>query len=151
MTPSTSKPSNGGAKPPPHLVVAPPSLAKPIGYAHGVLASPGRTLFLGGQVGWDAEGAFRTPFDLVQQVDQALANLVVVLKAAGGKPEHVTTLRIFVLSADAWRANAREIGGVWKRHMGRWFPAMALLEVKRLYEPEALVEIEGTAVIPDAT
>ncbi len=131
-----------------HRIVNPASLAKPVGYAHGVLAAPGRTLFLGGQVGWDAAGQFRTPFDLVQQVDQALANLVDVLSTAGGLPEHVTSLRVYVLSADAWRANAREIGAVWKRHMGRWFPAMALLEVKRLYEPEALVEIEGTAVVP---
>ena len=134
-----------------HRIINPASLAKPVGYAHGVLAAPGRTLFLGGQVGWDATGQFRTPFDLVQQVDQSLANLVEVLKAAGGLPEHVTSLRVYVLSADAWRANAREIGVVWKQRMGRWFPAMALLEVKRLYEPEALVEIEGTAVIPDAT
>jgi enamine deaminase RidA (YjgF/YER057c/UK114 family) len=151
VTAPSSPASKGGAKQPPHLVIDPPQLAKPVGYAHGVLAAKGRTLFLGGQVGWDAAGAFRTPFDLVQQVDQALSNLVVVLKAAGGAPEHVTALRIFVLSAEAWRANAREIGAVWKTHMGRWFPAMALLEVSRLYEPEALVEIEGTAVIPDAT
>ncbi len=133
-----------------HRIVNPTALAKPVGYAHGVLAAPGRTLYLGGQVGWDAEGNFKTPFDLVQQVDQALSNLVVVLRAAGGAPEHVTSLRVYVLSADAWRANARSIGAVWKTHMGRWFPAMALLEVKRLYEPEALVEIEGTAVVPTA-
>jgi enamine deaminase RidA (YjgF/YER057c/UK114 family) len=133
-----------------HDVVTPATLAKPVGYAHGVLASPGRTLFLGGQVGWDANGAFRTPIDLVAQVDQALANLVAVLHAAGGAPEHVTSLRVYVLSADAWRTHATEIGTVWKRHMGRWFPAMALLEVRRLYELEALVEIEGTAVIPGA-
>ena len=150
MKPTPSPSPKGEAKRP-HLVVNPPSLAKPVGYAHAVLAAPGRTLFLGGQVGWDVEGRFLTPFDLVAQVDQALANLVVALKAAGGAPEHVTALRIFVLSADAWRANARAIGTVWKKHMGRWFPAMALLEVKRLYEPESLVEIEGTAVIPDAT
>ena len=131
-----------------HRIIDPASLAKPVGYAHGVLAAPGRTLFLSGQVGWDAKGQFLTPFDLVQQVDQALANLVEVLKVAGGVPDHVTSLRVYVLSADAWRANAREIGAVWKKHMGRWFPAMALLEVKRLYEPEALVEIEGTAVVP---
>ena len=132
----------------PHRVVNPPSLAKPVGYAHGVLAAPGRTLYLGGQVGWDAASRFETPIDLVSQVDRALSNLVEVLRAAGGAPEHVTTLRVYVLSADAWRARAKEIGPVWRRHLGRWFPAMALLEVKRLYEPEALVEIEGTAVIP---
>jgi enamine deaminase RidA (YjgF/YER057c/UK114 family) len=133
----------------PHRAIDPPSLAKPVGYAHGVLAQPGRTLFLGGQVGWDREGRFETPVDLVQQTDRALGNLVEVLRAAGGAPEHVTALRIYVRSADAWRARAKELGAVWRRHLGRWFPAMALLEVQRLYEPEALVELEGTAVIPD--
>lgn len=135
-------------RPTPHRRIDPASLARPVGYAHGVLAAPGRTLFLGGQVGWDANGRFEAPHDLVRQVDRALANLVEVLSAAGGSPEHVTALRVYVLSAEAWRANAREIGVAWKRHMGRWYPAMALFEVKRLYEPEALVEIEGTAVIP---
>ena len=134
----------------PHRVIDPASLAKPVGYAHGVLAAPGRTLYLGGQVGWDTNGRFETPIDLVRQVDRALGNLLTVLREAGGAPEHVTALRVYVLSADAWRARAKDIGVVWKRHMGRWFPAMALLEVKRLYEPEAHVEIEGTAVIPDA-
>lgn len=134
----------------PHRVVDPAALAKPVGYAHGVLAAPGRTLYLGGQVGWDKSGHFATPVDLVRQVDQALENLLTVLREAGGAPEHVTALRVYVLSADAWRTRSKDIGTAWNRHMGRWFPAMALLEVKRLYEPAALVEIEGTAVIPDA-
>ena len=134
----------------PHRAINPDALAKPVGYAHAVLAAPGRTLYLGGQVCWDREGRFAHPHDLVKQVDQALSNLVEVLRASGATPEHVTTLRVYVLSAEAWRTHAKEIGTVWKRHMGRWFPAMALFEVKRLYEPESLVEIEGTAVIPDA-
>lgn len=142
--------SGPAPRPTPHRAVNPASLAKPIGYAHGVLAAPGRTLYLGGQVGWDEHGRFASAIDLVGQTDRALANLVTLLREAGGEPAHVTTLRVYVLSADAWRANAKEIGAVWRRHMGRWFPAMALFEVKRLYEPEALVEIEGTAVIPDA-
>jgi enamine deaminase RidA (YjgF/YER057c/UK114 family) len=134
---------------PPHRRVDPASLAKPVGYAHGVLAGPGRLLFLGGQVGWDRDGKFPHPHDLAKQVDLALENLLAVLREAGGAPEHVTSLRVYVLSADDWRANAKAIGEVWRRRMGRWFPAMALLEVKRLYEPEALVEIEGMAVVPE--
>ena len=140
----------GPSKATPHRAINPDALAKPVGYAHAVLAAPGRTLYLGGQVGWDREGRFAHPPDLVAQVGQALANLVEVLKASGAAPEHVTALRVYVLSAEAWRARAKEIGAVWRTHMGRWFPAMALFEVKRLYEPESLVEIEGTAVIPDA-
>jgi enamine deaminase RidA (YjgF/YER057c/UK114 family) len=134
---------------PPHRVLAPASLAKPLGYAHGVLAAPGRLLFLGGQVGWDRDGRFPHPTDLVRQVDLALENLVAVLREAGGEPSHVTSLRVYVRSAEAWRASARAIGEVWRLRMGRWYPAMALLEVARLYEEEALVEIEGTAVVPE--
>lgn len=136
--------------PSPHRAINPDALAKPVGYAHAVLAAPGRTLYLGGQVGWDREGRFAHPHDLVAQTDQALANLVEVLRAAGATPAHVTTLRVYVLSAEAWRTHAKAIGAVWRARMGRWFPAMALFEVKRLYEPESLVEIEGTAVVPDA-
>ena len=133
---------------PPQRRIDPPSLAKPLGYAHGVLAAPGRTLYLAGQVGWDAKGQFPIPDGLVAQTEKALSNLIEVLAAAGGKPEHVTSMRIYVLSADAWRAHSKALGDAWRRTMGRWFPAMALLEVRRLYEPQAQVEIEATAVIP---
>jgi enamine deaminase RidA (YjgF/YER057c/UK114 family) len=132
----------------PHRAVDPASLGKPVGYANGVLCGPGRVLFLAGQVGWDRDGKFPPGGDLVAQVDLALSNLVAVLSEAGGRPEHVASMRVFVRSADAWRAKSRAIGEVWRRRMGRWFPAMALLEVARLYEPEALVEIEGVAVLP---
>jgi enamine deaminase RidA (YjgF/YER057c/UK114 family) len=86
----------------------------------------------------------------VAQVERALDNLLVVLREAGGGPEHVVALRVYVRSADAWRKDARAIGSAWRARMGRWFPAMALVEVSRLFEPEALVEIEGTAVLPGA-
>ena len=133
--------------PGPHRPIDPPSLGKPKGYAHAILAAPGKTLHLAGQVGWDAQGRFAAG-DLVAQVDRALENLVTVLREAGGLPEHVVTLRVFVRSVEAWREKSGEIGAVWRARMGRWFPAMALVEVSRLYEPEALVEIEGTAVLP---
>jgi enamine deaminase RidA (YjgF/YER057c/UK114 family) len=130
---------------PPHQSVDPPTLAAPKGYAHGVVAT-GRTLHLAGQVGWDAGGHFPAK-DLVAQVDRALENLLTVVREAGGTPGHVVALRIYVRSVDAWRAKTKEIGAVWRARMGKWFPAMALVEVSRLYEPEALVEIEGTAVL----
>jgi enamine deaminase RidA (YjgF/YER057c/UK114 family) len=121
---------------------------KPVGYSHGVLAAKGRILYLGGQVGWDSFGNFASPPDLVAQVDLALSNLATVLASAGGAPTHVTSMRIYVRSADEWRAKSKEIGEVWRKRMGLWYPAMALIEVQRLYEPQALVEIEGTAVVP---
>ena len=135
---------------PPHKAIDPASLAKPVGYAHGVLAAPGRTLYLAGQVGWDKESKFPHPTDLAKQVELALTNLCAVLAEAGAKPEHVVSMRVFVLSAAAWRASAKAIGAAWRARMGRWFPAMVLAEVKGLYEPEALVEIEAVAVVPDA-
>lgn len=134
---------------PPHRVVTPASLAKPSGYAHGVLAAHGRALFLAGQVGWDKEGRFPPGSDLAGQTDKALENFLAVLREGGGAPEHVVSMRVYVRSAVAWRAKSKEIGAVWRARMGRWFPAMTLVEVARLYEPEALVEIEGTAVVPD--
>ena len=132
---------------PPHRTVEPASLAAPAGYAHGVLAKPGRTLYLAGQVGWDAKGVFAR--GLVAQVDRALQNLCAVVKEAGGTPEHLVSMRVYVLSGVAWRASSKEIGAAWRERIGRWFPAMSLVVVAGLYEPEALVEIEGVAVIPD--
>src|SRR5262245_5227035 len=134
---------------PPHRRLDPPSLAKPKGYSNGILAAAGKTLYLAGQVGWDRDGKFPPGDDLVAQVDGALANLVEVLKAAGAQPEHVVSMRIYVRSADRWANESKAIGEAWRKHMGRWFPAMTLVEVSRLYEREALVEIEGVAVIPN--
>jgi enamine deaminase RidA (YjgF/YER057c/UK114 family) len=131
---------------PPHRTVDPASLAAPVGYAHAVVASAGKTVHLAGQVGWDAKGVFAK--GLVGQVDLALENLCTVIGAAGGKPEHLVSMRIYVLSAVAWRASAKEIGSVWRERIGRWYPAMSLVVVAGLYEPDALVEIEGVAVIP---
>ena len=134
---------------PPHRVVDPASLAKPVGYAHAVVAAPGRTVYLAGQVGWDKNGKFPATGGLVAQVDKALENLLVALKECGGAPEHVVSMRIYVISTKAWRADVKAIGERWRERMGRWFPAMTLVEVRGLYEPEALVEIEATAVVPE--
>jgi len=136
---------------PPHRVVDPASLAKPVGYAHAVVAAPGRTVYLAGQVGWDKNGKFPATGGLVAQVDKALENLLVALKECGGAPEHVVSMRIYVTAtqAQAWHTDAKAIGERWRARMGRWYPAMTLVEVRRLYEPEALVEIEATAVVPE--
>jgi enamine deaminase RidA (YjgF/YER057c/UK114 family) len=112
-----------------------------------MLMEPGRILFVAGQVGWDREGRFPSD-DLVAQFDLALGNVLEVVRAAGGGPEHIGRITIYVLSRDEYGARAREIGAVYRRHMARHYPAMALLEVAALLEPRAKVEIEATAVIP---
>lgn len=133
----------------PHRRLEPPSLPPPKGYAHGVLAAPGRTVYLAGQVGWDREGRFAE--GLPAQVDRALENLVAVLTAAGGAPPHLVSMRIYTRSAAAWREQAKAIGAAWRRHLGSWYPAITLVEVAGLYDPPALVEIESVAVIPGAS
>jgi enamine deaminase RidA (YjgF/YER057c/UK114 family) len=100
---------------------------------------------LAGQVGWDEKGRFER--GLVAQVARALDNLLAVLREAGADASDVVSMRVYVTSAAAWRADAKAIGAVWRERMGRWFPAMVLVQVAALYEPEALVEIEGVAAL----
>jgi enamine deaminase RidA (YjgF/YER057c/UK114 family) len=129
----------------PHTVLQPPGWPRPKGYANGLLAT-GRMVFVGGQIGWDEQGHF--PEGLVAQVAQTLANTLAVLKEAGAGPEHVTRMTWYVRDIDDYNAHLAGIGAAWRAAMGRHFPAMALVQVVRLVEPEALVEIETTAVIP---
>ena len=126
--------------------VNPDSLAKPVGYAHGVLVEDTRKLlFLGGQIGWNGDG--RLEPDFVRQFARALGNLLEVVRAAGGGPEHVVQLRVYVLDREEYCAARKEIGEVWKGLMGRHYPAMALFEVAGLLERDARVEIEGMAAL----
>ena len=128
-------------------LINPPDLARPIGYSHGAWGR-GRVLALAGQIGWDA-GSRLVSTELVPQFAQALANLTHVLRAAGGLPEDLIQLRIYVTDKRRYIANAREVGRAYREQLGKHFPAMALVEVKDLLEEGALVEIEGLAVIPD--
>ncbi len=126
--------------------VNPPVLAEPRGYSNGVAYGPadGSILFLAGQIGWDAAG--RIVSDRFEdQFDQALANLIAVVTEAGGTPESIGKLTIFVIDREQYRAARKEIGQRYRRRMGRHFPAMTLVEVRALLEPGALVEIEGIA------
>jgi len=129
------------------LVVNPASLAKPSGFSHGMLASGGRLLFLAGQTGLDADGRITAPGDLVAQFRQVLANLQSVVAQAGGKLTDITQLRIFVTDKAAYRANRKALGQVYRSFLGKHYPAMTLVEVKSLLDDDALVEIEGVAVI----
>ena len=116
------------------------------GYANGILAE-GHTVFLGGQIGWDAEQVFRSD-DFVAQVEQTLRNVAEVLAEAGGKPEHIVRLTWFVTDKREYLERLREVGEAYRTVMGRHFPAMTLVQVGALVEDEARVEIEATAVLP---
>lgn len=126
--------------------INPASLAKPSGFAHAVRAT-GTAVYLAGQTGTDPSGTIVSD-DIVVQFEQALANLLEALRAAGGGPEHVTKITIYIVDVPAYRARSREIGTVWKRLAGRDYPAAAGIGVARLWDDDALVEIEGIAVLP---
>ena len=128
-------------------VVQPKHWSPPKGYANGI-AAQGRQVFIAGQIGWNAQAQFESD-DFVTQVEQALKNIVEVLAAAGGKPHHLVRLNWYVIDKAEYAARQREIGDVYRRVIGRHFPAMTLLVVAGLLEPRAKIEIEGTAVIPD--
>lgn len=127
--------------------VNPPSLARPSGFAHAVVATGGRLVFLAGQTGRRGDGPIVSG-GLAAQFGQALANLLAALRAAGGEPGHLASLTIYALDLEDYRRQGREIGAAWRRLAGRDYPAMAAVQVARLWDPEALVEIQGLAVIP---
>ena len=117
----------------------------PRGYANGLMGE-GRLVIIGGQIGWDAAGRFAEGF--VPQVRQALSNILAVLAEAGGKPEHIARLTWFVTDIGEYRASLAELGPAYRSVMGRHFPAMTLVQVSALIDPNAKVEIEGEAILP---
>ncbi|MDT3669448.1 MAG: RidA family protein [Aromatoleum sp.] len=128
-------------------VLQPEGWAMPRGYSNGIEAR-GRQIYVGGQIGWDADCRFQSD-DLVQQVYQSLRNALDVVKAAGGGPEHVTRMTWYLVDKKEYVARLKEIGIAYREVMGRNFPAMTAVQVAGLIEDEAKVEIEITAVIPD--
>lgn len=126
-------------------IINPSALAPPRGYSHGIAGS-GRVLFVAGQVGWN-ERSELVGDRLVDQFDQALANVLTVVREAGGSPESVGRLTIYVVDKIEYLSAQREIGERYRARMGRHYPAMTLVEVKSLLEEGAKVEIEATAVI----
>ena len=128
-----------------HRILQPEGWAKPLGYANGVSAT-GRTIFVGGQIGWNKDAVFETD-DLVAQIRQTLANVVAVLACDGGRPEDVTSMTWYLLDKREYLARAQEIGRVYREIMGRHFPAMAAVQVSGLIEERAKVEIQATAVV----
>jgi len=127
--------------------VNPASLAKPSGFSHATVAT-GTTVFLAGQTGLDIDGHV-VEGGLVAQFEKALANLLTALAAAGGQPRDLASMTVYIVDMDDYRANAREIGEVWKRLIGSDYPAMAGIGVSRLWDADALVEVQGCAVLPE--
>jgi enamine deaminase RidA (YjgF/YER057c/UK114 family) len=127
--------------------IQPDGWVPPKGYANGIVAT-GKTLFVGGMVGWDPRSATpQFPATFAAQFEQALSNVMEVVKTAGGAPEHVARMTVYVTDKKEYLASLKEIGAAWKKHLGRHYPAMALVQVVALVEDQAKVEIEATAVL----
>jgi len=124
--------------------VNPDSLAKPSGYAHGMRA--GDTVYLGGQTALDKDMNI-VPGGIVEQFKQAFSNVLATLAEAGGKPEDLVSVTIYLTDVDDYMANGREIGRLWREMAGSKYPAMAGIGVSRLWQKEALIEIQGVAVL----
>ncbi|QCO97972.1 RidA family protein [Arthrobacter sp. 24S4-2] len=124
--------------------VNPQSLPKPSGYAHGILA--GNTVYLGGQTALDKDMNI-VPGGIVEQFRQAFSNVLTTLAEAGGQPQDLVSVTIYLTDVDDYMANGREIGRIWREMAGSEYPAMAGIGVTRLWQKEALIEIQGIAVI----
>lgn len=129
------------------MAVNPPTLAKAVGYSHGFEVQGGKTLYLSGQVATDKDGTVVGKGDLVAQFRQVCENLKALLLARGGQMNDIVKLTMFVLSKDDYKANAKDIGLVYREYFGRHYPAMTLVEVKGLYDDDCAIEIEGVAVV----
>ena len=127
-------------------IVHPPSWPRPKGYSSAMMGT-GCFLLISGQIGWDEQGNFAE--GMVGQTEQALRNIVAILDEAKAGPEHIARLVWYVTDMEAYRSSGKEIGAAWRVVMGRNFPAMAVIGVSCLVEPQAVVEIEAVAILPD--
>ncbi len=131
-------------------VIQPPEWAKPKGYSNGMLVSgPTRLLFVAGQVAWDEQEQIVGEGDFAAQFEQALKNVVAVVTEAGGLPEHIVRMTIYLTDCDAYLAAQKAIGAAYRSLMGKHFPVMSAVGVAALIEPGAMLEIEVTAALPD--
>lgn len=128
-------------------ILQPLGWKRPKGYSNGIAAAPGRMVFVAGQVGWDETETFPGP-DLVPQFAQALKNVLAVVAEAGGGPEHICRITAFCSDKPAYLAQQAELGGVWRRVMGRHYPAMSMIFVNALLDDPGIIELEATAVVP---
>lgn len=126
--------------------INPNSISAPRGYNNGMLSDAGRILFIAGQIGWDKNEQLAK--GLVAQFDRALQNVLEIVREAGGNPEHIGRMTIYVPDKHDYIYNRRELGTIYRNHMGTHYAAMSLLIVKDLLEEDALIEVEATAVLP---
>jgi enamine deaminase RidA (YjgF/YER057c/UK114 family) len=129
-------------------ILQPPGWARPKGYSNGIAVKGGKTVYIAGQVGWDAQERFAEK-TFGGQFRQALANIVAVLAEAGGRPEHLVRLTWFVLDRDEYTGSLKEVGAAYREIVGKHYPAMSVVQVAGLVETGARLEIEATAVVPD--
>ena len=127
-------------------VLHPASWPPPVGYANGIAAS-GTVVFVAGQVGWNDRQQFES-VDFAPQFEQALKNVIAVLAEAGGRPEHIGRITAYCCDKPAYVAARSDLGRIWKRHMGRHYPAMSMIFVSDLLDAPGKIELEATAVIP---
>jgi enamine deaminase RidA (YjgF/YER057c/UK114 family) len=130
-----------------HTILQPEGWAKPIGYANG-MAATGRMVFVGGQVGWNANCEFESD-DFSEQVRQTLKNVVAILAEGGAEPKHITSMTWYFTDKKEYLANLKGIGQAYREIIGRHFPAMAAMQVVALVEDRAKIEIQATAIIPE--
>jgi enamine deaminase RidA (YjgF/YER057c/UK114 family) len=128
-------------------VLLPQGWSPPIGYANGIAVAPGRIVFIAGQVGWDAQQHFHSEA-IAPQFEQALFNVLAVLRQAGGEPRHVCRITAYCCDKPAYLAARRELGAIWRRHMGAHYPAMSMIFVSDLLDSPGKIELEATAVLP---
>jgi enamine deaminase RidA (YjgF/YER057c/UK114 family) len=128
-------------------VLLPEGWTAPVGYANGIEVEAGRTVFIAGQVGWDAQQRFHSE-EIVPQFGQALDNILAVLREAGGEPHHICRITAFCCDKARYLAARNELGRVWRTRMGRHYPAMSMIFVADLLDHPAVIELEATAVVP---
>jgi enamine deaminase RidA (YjgF/YER057c/UK114 family) len=130
-----------------HDLVNPDTLPRPSGFNHAVVSQPGRIVWLAGQTALDGDRRIVAPGDVVAQFEQALRNLLTVLGSAGGHPEHLVSMTVYCVDIEDYRTHSQRIGQVWRRLIGTHYPAMAAVGVDRLWDEQALVELQGVAVL----
>ena len=129
-------------------VLLPEGWAPPVGYSNGIAVPAGRIVFIAGQVGWDAQQKFHSA-DIAPQFEQALRNVLAVLAEAGGEARHVCRITAYCCDKSAYLAARRELGAIWRRHMGAHYPAMSMIFVSDLLDTPGKIELEATAVVPE--
>jgi enamine deaminase RidA (YjgF/YER057c/UK114 family) len=129
-----------------NTIINAPELAPAVGFSHAVVSQPGRIVHLGGQTALGPDNQIHGD-DVVAQFDVAAGNVVAALRAAGGEPEDIVSMQIFVTDVEDYRNRLRDLGPVWQKHFGRRYPAAGLFGVTRLFDEEALIELMGVAVI----